>query len=309
MTLDHQYDSFNRTRATLSLAVAPLQYFVDRPVVFFRWVETNFATQQVLLMENAQLRARQLLIYAKLQKVLALERENAQLRALLKSSAQFDEKVNVAQLLAVDLAPYTQQIIVDKGKNEGVYVGQPVLDAYGVMGQVIAVGPITSRILLVTDSRSAIPVQNNRNGNRAILVGLGYDGVLELSNVPITVDFQKGDVLVTSGLDGLYPPGYPIGTVSAVKRLPGERFASISVTPSAHVNQSRQVLLVWPKLDKNFVPATSNKNANANANTNLNNPTTAKKTDPEAAAEPVKPKSRRRLRRRRYFNDGFMGID
>lgn len=250
MTLDHQFNYFGRLRGMLSIVVAPLQYFVDRPVGFIRWVDTSFTTQQNLLVENAQLRARQLLLYAKLQKAIALEKENEQLRALLRSSSNLHEKVTVAQLLAVDLAPYTQQIIIDKGEKDGVYVGQPVLDAYGVMGQIIAVGPLNSRLLLITDPRSAIPVQNNRNGNRAIASGLGYDSVLELINVPITTDFRKGDFLVTSGLGGHYPPGYPVGIVNNVKVSHGERFANISLTPAAHVNQSRQVLLVWPRKEK-----------------------------------------------------------
>lgn len=252
MTLDHHSDYFHEIRSTISVGIAPIQYMVDKPVEFIRWIETSFSSQQGLLVENAQLRARQLLLYAKLQKVLALERENAQLRALLKSSEHIQDKVTVAQLLAVDLAPYTQQIVIDKGQNDGVYIGQPVLDAYGVMGQVISVGPITSRVLLITDIRSAVPVQNNRNGNRAIAVGLGVDGHLDLANVPLTIDFKVGDYLITSGLGGLYPPGYPVGHIISIKRWPGDRFAAINVRPSAHVNQSRQVLLVWPKFDKKY---------------------------------------------------------
>lgn len=266
----------------LSLVVAPMQYFVDRPVEFIRWVDTSFTTQQNLLIENAQLRARELLLYAKLQKVLALERENEQLKALLRSSSNIQEKVTVAQLMAVDLAPYTQQIIIDKGERDGVYVGQPVLDAYGVMGQVIAVGPINSRVLLISDPRSAIPVQNNRNGNRAIATGVGFDGVLELINVPITADFRQGDVMVTSGLGGHYPPGYPVGIISKVKLSPGERFLNINLTPSSHVNQSRQVLLVWPKLSEKIdtnLPATKNSNAASSLSTSPTSSTESDNTD------------------------------
>lgn len=246
MAMDHQLDYFNRIRSALSWLVAPIQFLVDKPVQLTRWVETSFTTQQNLLFENAQLRAHQLLLYAKLQKVVALEHENNQLRALLKSASGLQERVTVAQLVGVDLAPYTQQIIIDKGARQGVYVGQPVLDAYGVMGQVIAVTSMNSRILLITDPRSAVPVQSNRNGNRAIAAGLGFNGVLELINVPITTDFKKGDFLVTSGLGGNYPPGYPVGTVSSVTVSQGGRFANINIVPAAHVNQSRQVLLVWP---------------------------------------------------------------
>ncbi len=246
MMMDHQFAYFERLRSLLSVIVAPMQYSVDRPVEFVRWIDTSFTTQQNLLIENAQLRARQLLLYAKLQKVLALERENEQLRALLQSASNIHEKVTVAQLLAVDLAPYTQQILIDKGRREGLYIGQPVLDAYGVMGQVIAISPLSSRILLITDPRSGVPVQNNRNGNRAIAAGMGFEGTLNLINVPITADFKKGDVLVTSGLGGHYPPGYPVGVVNYVNFSRG-RFATVTLLPAAHVNQSRQVLLVWPK--------------------------------------------------------------
>lgn len=269
----------------LSVVVAPLQFLVDRPVQFIRWVETNFTSQQNLLMENAQLRARQLLLFAKLQKVAALESENNQLRALLRSATAIHEKVTVAQLLAVDLAPYTQQIIIDKGEKDGVYIGQPVLDAYGVMGQIIAVGPLNSRVLLITDPRSAVPVQDSRNGNRAIAAGLGFDGVLELINVPVTTDFRKGDFLVTSGLGGNYPPGYPVGVISKVSLSPGDKFAEISITPAAHVNQSRQILLVWPKeknqaqnsLNNLQVPGinatTANKSAETSAEDKTEEPT------------------------------------
>jgi rod shape-determining protein MreC len=247
MMMDHQFNYFTHIRSALSFIVAPLQYLVDRPAQLIRWVQISFTTEQDLLLENAQLRAHQLLLYAKLQKVLALERENAQLKALLRSSSNIQDKVTVAQLLAVDLAPYTQQIVLDKGWRDGVYVGQPVLDAYGVMGQVIAISPLNSRVLLITDPRSAIPAQDHRNGNRAIASGLGFDGILELINVPITSDFRKGDIMVTSGLGGRYPPGYPLGVISKIKLSEGDKFANISVTPAAHINQSRQVLLIWPK--------------------------------------------------------------
>lgn len=286
MALDHQLDYFIRLRSILSLAVAPLQYMVDRPVEFIRWAETNFTTQQNLLVENAQLRARQLLLYAKLQKVMALEQENEQLRALLRSTSTIHDKVTVAQLVAVDLAPYTQQIIVDKGEREGVYIGQPVLDAYGVMGQVIAVGPINCRVLLITDTRSAVPVQNSRNGNRAIASGLGFDGILELLNVPITSDFRQGDILVTSGLGGNYPPGYPLGVINKVQLSQGERFANISVVPAAHVNQSRQVLLVWPKNRTNLaslvpVPSVTKPQAKGQNISNDKNENSSDETDTE----------------------------
>src|SRR5262249_30056895 len=137
--------------------------------------------------------------------------ENAQLRELLKSTPQVEGRVSVAQLLAVDLDPNLQQVIVDKGANQGIFIGQPVLDAFGVMGQVVHADPITSRVMLITDRKSAIPVQDARNSIRAIAMGMGGVGKLALINVPETSDIQVGDLFVCSGLDMRYPVGYPVG--------------------------------------------------------------------------------------------------
>jgi len=156
----------------------------------------------------------------------------------------------VASLLYVSSALFSQQVILDKGSSDGIYVGQPVLDAYGVMGQVISVGHGTSRVLLISDRQSAIPVQNNRSGLRAIVRGNGYAGNLNVLYVPDTADFKVGDLLITSGLGQRYPANYPLGTVTEVKHAPSERFAKITVTPKAHINRSNQVLLVWPEHKK-----------------------------------------------------------
>jgi len=247
MTLDHRTGIFQQTRSALSLVVAPVQYLVDWPVKWIKVIESNVTSQHAILEENARLRAHQLLLEAKLQKLLSLERENAQLRDLLRSSVDVGGTVLVAQLLAVDLDPFSQQVVLDKGKHDGIYVGQPVFDAYGVLGQVIAVGPITSRVLLVTDNKSAVPVENHRNGIRAIVAGTGHANKLQVLHIPATTDIRKDDLFVTSGLGLRYPVGYPVGKVVDVVDVPGERFVRIRVTPSAHIYHNRQVLLVWPK--------------------------------------------------------------
>lgn len=246
MVLSHQDPTFGRLREYLTALVFPFQSVVDRPVKFFYWLQTSFATQQEVLEENARLRARQLMLQAKLQKLLSLERENAQLRELLSSSSHLTDKMVVAQLISADLDPLTQEVIVDKGSRDGVFLGQPALDAYGVVGQVIEVGLSSSRILLVTDARSAIPVQNTRNGLRGIIAGTSYSNELILLNAPVTIDIKVGDRFVTSGLGGRFPFGYPVGQVISIKREPGRRFASILVQPIARMNQSRLVVLVWP---------------------------------------------------------------
>lgn len=245
MFYDQKKQQSERLHAALTVAVAPLQFAVSAPFDVLAWAKDSFTTHQKLLEENANLNAELLLQQAQIQKILELERENAQLRALLKSASYLTSNVKMAQILAVDADPYLSQAIIDKGTNVGVFKGQPVIDATGVMGQVIQVGALTSRIMLITDSRSAVPVQDDRTGVRAIAVGTGSQRLLSLINVPDTADIKVGDKLLTSGLDLLYPVGYPLGIVKTVDFHSGELFATITVEPAANLNESRQVLLMW----------------------------------------------------------------
>lgn|SRR3990167_5107260 len=246
MMLTQKTFFFQKLRSDLSLAVIPIQYLVNAPIKTIHWVIDSITTQQELLTDNARLRAHELLLESKLQKMLTLERENAQLHELLKSTSRVSGPVVVAELLAVNLDPSVQQVIVDKGRHDRVYLNQPVLDAYGVMGQVIDVGPLTSKVMLITDTKSAVPVQDYRNGLRAIAVGLGSSDHLALINVPDSSDIQLGDWFVSSGLGLYFPVGYPVGVVSTLAHTPGHRFATILLRPAAHLDQTQQVLLAWP---------------------------------------------------------------
>jgi rod shape-determining protein MreC len=255
-----------RTRATLSFIASPLQYVVNWPIDMIHSIQSNFTRHFVLQANYQHLQEKQLLLEARLQRLESLEKENQQLRALLGSASQISGKVLVAQLLAVDLAPFTQQVLLNKGEKHGVYLGQPVLDASGVMGQVVAVSPLTSRVMLISDARSAVPTQNQRNGNRAIAAGTGLIDRLELLYVPGTTDYQVGDTLVTSGLGQRYPVGYPVGSITKVEHKVGERFTTVHLTPVAHLNSSRQVLLVWPD---QAVSNTTNENSLLNPMNNI----------------------------------------
>lgn len=246
MFLDHHSPNFHYYRNKISVVVLPLQLFVDVPIRTTHWFITSMAEQKNLVEDNAKLRARELLLEAKLQRLMILEKENTQLRELLQSTPQIAGKVLVAQLLAVDLDPSFHQVIVDKGARNHIQVGQPVLDAYGVLGQIINVEDLTSKVLLITDNRSAIPVQDYRNGIRAIAVGLGRSDLIAVINIPDTADIRKGDLFVTSGLGLRFPSGYPVGVVSELDHSPGDRFAKILLTPASHLDQTQQVLLVWP---------------------------------------------------------------
>jgi rod shape-determining protein MreC len=234
-----------RVHAFLSIPLVPLQYIVSWPLQVFDSLRDNISSHDALVKENLNLKAEQLLLKAQVQRLLAIESENNQLKALMHSPAQLKGKVLIAELLAVDSEPFTHQIVLDKGSNDNVFVGQPVLDASGVMGQIIQVGPLTSRALLINDSRSGVPVQVARNGLRAIASGDAYSGKLKLMNVSQTSDIQVGDVLVTSGLGKYYPEGYPVGQVKSIVKDPGLQFATITIEPSARLDSSREVLLLW----------------------------------------------------------------
>lgn len=249
MTVDQHQQSLKKLRSTLTTVITPIHYIVNSPAQFIDWLGVSFTAQKKLLAENADLQAQNLLLKTKLQTFMALENENTQLRALLQSSSRMDVRVQVAQLLLVDLEPFIEQIVLNKGEEDKVYVGQSVVDAYGLMGQVVQVDQSTSRVLLITDHRSAVPVQNNRNGLRGILVGKGAHKDLSLINIPRNADIRKDDVLVTSGLGGHFPAGYPVGIVQSVTVQPGDEFAIVSVAASAHLNSSRLVLLLWTPME------------------------------------------------------------
>jgi len=245
MTVDHRQHHLESVRAVLSLAVSPLQYLLTLPIGAGEWVSDALTSRETLEEQNAELRTRELLQSARLQKMAALEAENARLRTLLDSSFKVGERVLVAELLEVDFDPFSQDIVINKGSHQGVVTGQPIVDAEGVMGQVVHVAPFTSTAMLITDPSHAIPVVVNRNGLRAIALGTGSADRLEIPHLPLNADIQEGDLLVTSGLGGRFPPGYPVAVVAKVERNPGESFAEVTAQPTARLEQSREVLLVW----------------------------------------------------------------
>ena len=244
---DHRFVIFHRFTAKVSsVVVYPFQWMVDSPIRFTQWLNATVTSQRYLVHENEELRVREILLQSRLQKLLTLEKENAQLRELLQSTPQISGPVAVARLLAVALDPSLQQVVLDKGIKNKVYRGQPVLDAFGVVGQVIDVGEFTSKVLLITDKKSAIPVEDYRNGLRAIAVGLGITGQIELINVPDVSDIQVGDLFVTSGLGLCYPIGYPVAVVTRIQHIDDQPTEKIILSPTAHLNKIEHVLLAWP---------------------------------------------------------------
>ena len=247
MFFDHRHELTPPIRSSLAVVLTPIQFLVSAPVSFLDDVNSSFRSRTQLERENAKLKAQAVLLKARLQKLLAIEEENSQLKSLLNSTQKSDARLLVAELLAVSSNPFAREGVLDKGSMEGVYVGQPVLDAYGVMGQVIAISPFTSRIMLIDDQRSGIPVEDTRSGVRAVAKGSGASTHLSLIDVPETADIKVGDVFTTSGLAQRYPFGYPVGVITHVNRNPDNLFASINLTPFAHLNRSREMILIWPK--------------------------------------------------------------
>lgn len=246
MALDHRQHHLENIRGALSVLVYPLQYLVNLPVSASSWIGESMSTRETLLEENARLKLQQTLFKAQLQKLQSLKAENLRLRELLQSSKKVSEHVLIGELLAVDLEPFTRQIVINKGSRDEVYLGQPLVDAEGAMGQVVHVGPFSSTAMLITDPDHAIPVQVNRNGLRAIALGTGAPDKLDIPYLPISADIVEGDLLTTSGLGGRFPAGYPVAMVTKVKKDPTLPFAVITATPTALLERAHEVLLVWP---------------------------------------------------------------
>jgi len=246
MVMDHKYDNLASLRAGLSLIVYPLQQIIELPGTVSDWFGESLSTRRRLQEENDSLRTQQLMQKVQMQKLASLESENIRLRELLDSSFEVGEKVLIAELMSVNLDPYKHQIVVNKGELHDIYPGQPLLDAKGVMGQIVHAGPYTSTAVLITDTSHAIPVQVNRTGLRTIALGSGTINRLDLPYLSNNADVAPGDLLITSGLGGRFPPGYPVAVVEAVQHDPGRTFAHIVAKPTARLDRSREVLLVWP---------------------------------------------------------------
>lgn len=245
MWVDTNHSWLQTVRYQLGFIIAPTQALAQLPNVLHSWFEESSANQQQLLIENKQLTARNLVLELKMQRLSALEAENVNLRELLNASEQIDGRVLVTSVIALDPDPFSQQVLINKGGEDGVFIGQPVLDAYGLLGQVIDVLPYSALVMMIADANHAIPVQVNRNGVRSIAVGTGALDELELTHVSTTADIVEGDLLVSSGLGERYPRGYPVATVTKVENVPGQSFAVVKAKPSAHLDRSRYLLLVF----------------------------------------------------------------
>jgi len=225
MVLDHRQNHLSAVRQAIGAAVYPLQVIVDAPFRLWEWVRDSSADRNQLQLELSRLEVERLLTNARLQRMTALEAENARLRDLLDARAQVRDEVRVAEIMAVDANPYRHNIVI--------------------IGQIIETGLTTSQAMLISDPSHSLPVEVNRNGLRTIANGTGEFGRLVLPFVTNNADIRPGDLLVTSGLGGAFPAGYPVAVVDTVNRIPQEPFADVSATPEAALDQVREVMLIW----------------------------------------------------------------
>lgn len=231
-------------RRWTAVALEPVTWLSTVPQMLDNF-GSDLQSRSRILQENSSLKLENLRLSARLLRFQALEAENQRLRRLLSAASRIHHKVLVATIIKASQAPYSYQILINKGIRQGVYRGQAVIDAHGVLGQVVRANPVDSVALLITDPHNGIPVQINRTGLQTVALGRGDGQTLTLPFLPRNADIHAGDLLVSSGMGGRFPEGYPVGRIIAVRRPPGESFMDAIAEPLAHLNRSREVLLVW----------------------------------------------------------------
>ncbi|MEA3134016.1 MAG: rod shape-determining protein MreC [Gammaproteobacteria bacterium] len=281
---DKRYDHLGQIRRFLSVVAYPVQIAVASPFEGWDWFRESMSSRETLRADKAKLEAELRLANFRLQRYEALEAESQRLRALRENSAGVANRFVIGDIMDLDIDAFRERVLVDKGARDGVFVGQAVLDAGGVFGQVARVEELTSEVILVSDAAHAIPVLVNRNGLRTIAVGTGDMSRLKLPYLSTSADVVAGDLLVTSGLGGGFPAGYPVGTVAEVKRDPAQSLAEVEVRPAAALDRSREVMFVWLKQDAAPAAAPASVPAAAPAAPKIASPAA-----PAAAAPPPHP--------------------
>jgi rod shape-determining protein MreC len=241
---DHKMASFETARGYLQSLVSPLQYMANAPKLLMTWASENMITRQQLMTKNKQFKEQQLFFHEQSMELDIVRRENERLRLLLASPVNGITKKMFAEILSVDSDPYSLQVVINRGANDGVVEGQPVIDDKGVVGQILHVGANSSRVILISDISHAVPVRVERNGLRLIASGSGRINRLVHNFVTKSDDVKVGDLLVTSGLGGKYPEGYPVARITSVRSDESREFGRILSQPVAKIDRLRYMLLL-----------------------------------------------------------------
>ena len=244
--VDLRFRSLDLFRQTIALAVDPLQRMSQAPGSLVDYAHAYLQGMQGLQAENKDLKHNQLQTAPNLQRLEQLEAENQRLRKLLAVKEREKANGQVAQILYTARDPFSRKVIVDKGQQSGIVAGQPAIDETGVVGQVTRIFPFSAEITLITDKDQAVPVQVVRSGQRSVVFGLG-NGQMELRYMPANADVQVGDTLVTSGLDGIYLPGFPVAKVVNIERDSAYSFARIFCVPVAGVENFGEIMVLSPR--------------------------------------------------------------
>lgn len=244
MLMDSRYRQLEQVRSVASTMVYPLRVAANTPYKFSNWIATSFRTRNDLRQENSQLRTAQQHSQFELQRLQQLEAENHRLRVLLESAQAQELDLQMAEIMRVSLDPGRHHVILNQGAQLGINKGQVVIDAEGLMGQIIRTDPLQSEAVLITDSNHVTPIEVNRNGLRNIAYGNGDDKLLHLPYFAQNSEIKEGDLLVTSGLGGRFPVGIPVAKIVKINRDPGKTFLDVYAEPIAALDQSRLVAVV-----------------------------------------------------------------
>lgn len=245
MMLDQRGKYLDTVHLWMGAAANPIYAIVQTPGQVWNWLTGSFADRDRLRTENAELSEQLRLARVKLLRFDSLREENVRLRAVREASAGVGGRTMIAEIMRVDVDPFRHRVRINKGAGDGVFLSQPVLDAFGIVGQVVQVDKYTATLILISDAEHAIPIQVNRNGIRSIAVGAGDLRKLSLPYMTVESDVKAGDLLVSSGLDGIFPAGYPVATVTKVERNTADTFATVEARPLAQLDRDREVLLLW----------------------------------------------------------------
>ncbi len=245
MALDRHYLALRHVRSALLAVVYPVQWLVNEPGALSRVLISDLATHHALLDRNAELARELMQARVEVARMNALKDEDRRLRLLLNAVGRMPGRVVATSILRVDMSPFRSLITINAGANLGVHQGQPVIDADGMVGQVIHIGPLQSQVMLITDPSSAIPVEIERTGLATLAIGTGQLDTLSLPYLPNNTDIKPGDRLIASGFGGRYPRGYPVAVITAVTPQTGEPFARVSARPLAHLGREHEVLLYF----------------------------------------------------------------
>ncbi len=244
MYLDFNGEYLNTLRSYLSAAIYPVHILVNAPKNLFSSISGNINKQEKLDLKNQEIKKENIILKSKIQQVYKLESENKRLRALLDSKPRYQNELTFAEIVSMNNDVNKHRIIINKGSRKNVYSGDVVSDSKGIIGQIIRDHIFGSEVLLITDPEHAIPIEISRNGLRSIALGVGnYDHIV-LSYLPISADIKKGDILITSGLGGKYPEGYPVATVESISNLTGEPFLKIEAKPFAELRNINEVWVI-----------------------------------------------------------------